>query len=170
VFTAKSREALASMLANPKLRALVDAKMREVWQAWAEGWIGLSLAVGQEQHGLVAVEVAGARVELPFTVERLAADDGIRLRATQTMEGEPALRLMGAIVEELAASMADAPGKSPPFAGTQVRRVHVRDATLDPKTLLPRRASTRLTTSVTFEGKTKEQLETHEWVFEWAAP
>jgi len=168
VFSAKDREMFGSLLANPKVRALVDAKMREVWQAWAQGWIGLELQPGARYEGTAAVDVAGVRVEQPFVVERLVADDGVRLRATQTMAGEQAIAAVGAVIDEFIAARGQAT-KPLPLAATDVRRVYVREATLDPKTLLPRRASTHVTIAVTHEGQTTEQIESHEWVFDWRA-
>lgn len=162
-------ETLRALLANPKLRAVIDAKLREVWQAWAEGWVGLELAPGERYAGNVAMDVAGTRIEVPFVVERFATtdDDGIRLRATQTLEGEQAIQAVGGMIEEFVEAMPTKPAKPMSLEGLAVRRVHLREATLDPTTLLPRRAYTRVTIAVTREGKTTEKIEEHEWTFAW---
>lgn len=170
IYSEKDREMLRSLLGNPKVRPLVDAKLREVWQAWAEGWIGLVLAPGARLEGVTTIDVLGTPVESPFTVARLSDEGGIRLQATQTLAGEQARAALGVVLEEVVAAMQKAPGKPIPVAQIDVRRVHLREATLDEATLLPRRASTRVTISVTHEGKTTEQIETHEWVFDWKAP
>lgn len=162
---------LRTMLANPKVRALVDGKLREVWQAWAEGWLGLELVPGDRYEGTTTIEVEGEHVPLSFLVERFAQaqDDGIRMRATQRLEGDAAIVVVGAVVSELVESMPNKPDKSLPLDTMEVRRVHLREATLDPKTLLPRRAYTKLTIAVTHEGKTTERIEEHEWTFTWTA-
>lgn len=173
VLPAEDLAAFRTMMSNPKIRAVVDAKLRDVWQAWVEGWIGLSLRPGERHEGRSRIEIAGTVVELPYTIERLAGDGAaMRLRATSELAGDPAKAMLGALFDEVAAALpiGDGAAKSEASAGMRaldVRRVHLREATLDPATLLPTRASTRVTITVGDGAKTTESIESHEWTFDW---
>ncbi len=162
-----------TMMGNAKIRAVVDAKLRDVWQAWVEGWLGLSLRPGERHQGNSRIEIAGTVVDLPYTIERLVGDGAeIRLRATSELAGDPAKAMIGALFDEFSATLQTGDGAAKPDASAgmralEVRRVHLREATLDPVTLLPARAFNRVTITVGDGAKTTESIESHEWTFDW---
>jgi hypothetical protein len=173
ILPAEDLASFRAMMANPKIRAVVDAKLRDVWQAWVEGWLGLSLGPGERHQGSSRIEIAGTVVELPYTIERLEGDGvEIRLRATSELAGDPAKAMLGALFDEIATTLQTGDGAARPDASAgmralEVRRVHLREATLDPATLLPTRAFTRVTITVGDGTKTTESIESHEWTFDW---
>lgn len=162
--------AFRTMMGNPKIRAVVDAKLRDVWQAWVEGWLGLSLRPGERRSGSSRVAIAETAFDLPYTVERLAGDDAaLQLRATSELAGDPARAMIGALLDEVIAPLrtdgATGPDAVPPTLA--VHRVHLREVTLDPATLLPARAFNRVTITVGDGTRTAESIESHEWTFDW---
>jgi hypothetical protein len=162
-----------ALLSNPKIRAVVDAKLRDVWQAWVEGWLGLALRPGDRREGSSRIEIAGTSVVLPYTVERLAGDPAtLHLRSTSELTGDAAKAMLGAALDEFTAAMRDRLGNTglDTAAATRelaVRRLHVREATLDPATLRPTRALSRVTITVGDDKATTESIESHEWTFVW---
>jgi hypothetical protein len=173
VLPAEDLAAFRTMMSNPKIRAVVDAKLRDVWQAWVEGWLGLALRPGERHQGSTRIEIAGTVVVLPYTIERLEGDGAaLRLRATSELAGDPAKAMIGALLDEVAAALpnGDDASRAAASAGVRalaVRRVHLREATLDPATLLPTRAFNRVTITVGDGAKTTESIESHEWTFDW---
>ena len=160
------------MMANPKIRAVVEAKIRDVWQAWVEGWLGLELAPGERIEGSSAIEIAGVPALLPYVIERLPGNAAtIELRATSEISGATAQAMVGVLLEEIIAAFPDrlgAKGRETAAVAAElaVRRVHLREVTLDRATMLPRRALSRVTIVVQGE-QTVESIESHEWIFAW---
>jgi hypothetical protein len=159
------------MMANPSIRAVVDAKLRDVWQAWVEGWLGLELRPGQFREGSSKLEIAGTVVDLPYMIERLPGDDAtIEVRATSELSGDAAIAMVGALIAEVVETLpgrADMPRTVEEMRKLTVLRAHLREATIDRATMLPIRAFNRVSIMVSDGQAVTESIESHEWLFEW---
>jgi hypothetical protein len=165
---------LRTLLANPKMREAVESQLENVWDAWAETWIGWELPPGTHNDGVFETNVDGRTVKVPFIAEHLGEEGGlVRLRVTTTFQGSFE-DLVGDLLQAVIESLPPDKRKLDPEAlaahmrDLKMLTTSIQEATLDPKTLLPKRAMSR--TDVVFSGGSKgdeRRVEEHEWTFEW---
>ncbi|HET6583989.1 MAG TPA: hypothetical protein VFG69_11085 [Nannocystaceae bacterium] len=161
-------------LASPEGRARIDERMRDVWRAWSEAWIGLTLHSGERLETTTQLLGADREIAVPIVVEHLGSvGDSIHLELTSTLTGDDAIAAIGDMFEDVATMVAGDPVVLTPsdvakaLQKTKVERTCVLEAVVDPDTLLPSTASLRAKVTVGEGDALQERIEEHEWTFAW---
>ena len=173
----KDEDDFVGMLDSPEMRAILDEKLRDVWRAWAEAWIGSELGPGERLEVETELSLGGRSIAIPTVFEHLGVVDGkVHLSATTILSGPRATEAMREVLVQFARGAADGSAAlsqrqlDEALADMEVQRVAVAEALLDPETLLPAFASTVEHTTIVENGESHEQVEEHHWTFDWTLP
>ncbi|MEZ6037787.1 MAG: hypothetical protein R3F29_09930 [Planctomycetota bacterium] len=170
-------ERMRRALARPEARAMMAESTGIYWQTWVGAWRDWSLSSAGEQTADVMMPLFGNDVPAQQTASHLGAVEqpagNVRLRLRTTVSGPDASKALGASLRLVLASVGAA--TLPADAVQELSLTDEKSVVTDPETMRPSSArSERLIRVVgvdpdTGERETHEQLERHEYEFDWGA-
>lgn len=163
---------IAELLRQPQMRATMEEKAAETWNAWVGNWIDLEVERGTEEVWEVDVEEYGGFVrEFEYRFGERAeyrglecveiamesvADEALLLRTT--------LEMLGLIAESVDVELPD----ELPFA--RMARTDLIEGIFAVDGLRPLEVERSMTVQIwkTANSESEESLESHHYVFEWS--
>jgi hypothetical protein len=161
------REQLRKMMKSPQMIALLKQRSGEFWRVWAGMWSGMSLRPGETAKSTMAIPAGG--IEMPGTVSHRGGVDGglVRIEYHAAFDGKSG----GRALQDLFGDTLRALGRDAGIdVGTHVDEVHFElgaETVTDPRTLKPKTAAYKRDVSLAAGGKTKRQVESHDYAFDW---
>lgn len=159
---------LREQFASPRMRALMQQKSGELWNAWVGAWNGVDIEPGGRLQASVPVEVLGRTLAQKILVEHLGPapryDGRAHLRMTTLLEGPEVVSLVAGLIEGLAP-----PGERvDPNDFSLARSTTVLEVITDAATLRPRWASVLREVFIRrADGERHERVDRQTFTFEW---
>jgi hypothetical protein len=171
--SAEEQARILASMRTPVMQQVLQEACSADWITWAGGWVGFDATPGSDTADVVRMPMMGASLEGAVTRRHLGAVDEhpghVRLSAKMVAEGPEAT---AAFAEAMARLAKEAGG--PPFPADQLEELRVEttmEVVTDPKTLLPLRAGRTKKMRVVMKGRpAREQVERHDYTFEWIKP
>ncbi|MCK5943859.1 MAG: hypothetical protein KAI24_17880 [Planctomycetes bacterium] len=161
-----------AQMGTPALTAVMADASGRYWRNWAEAWIGWDLAAGKERRRELEMPVLGSKFEVELTQRNLGAaaehPGCIALESHVRSEGQKFSQAMIGFVSELIVQF----DGDPRALTAKLSFAFDEQLTVvtDPKTLLPRVATSERTVTAHDAGsdETRKQVERHRYEFDWS--
>lgn len=164
---------LIEFLKSPEMIAQMKQKSVDFWRVWVETWL-IAPDEGKEKSIEMEVPMFGdLKVKAPLVVrnEGGAGESGgnIRLTAETVLEGEEARKALATMMQSMVAKIPVKEGVKPfsPDMVKSVKRATTFTVVTNPKTLQPTKASSVSNVEVNIDDKSKSEIESHKYEFNW---
>ena len=168
-------QGLETMLRDPAVEAASRKAAGDFWRAWVEAWVGFDLQAGEQAAAQSEIPLGDGKVS---TASVTLWNDGpdktdpalLRLRLTSIQDNEALRNFTIAAMLKAVQGSPEAAAQMKAFSDT-VRQVRISaeiTAVTERSTLRPREVFSKETTAITTaDGKTRSQVQSHRYRFEW---